>query len=59
MVTGCTGTVYKSCIGGERDELEHQILGLLKEVRGGNVKARTVALQKLYRLTDREHRENR
>lgn len=59
MVTVCTSTAYKSCTGSERDELEHQILGILKEVRGGNIKARTIALQKLYRLTDREHRQNR
>ena len=58
IVTGCSTTAYKSCMGSERDELDHQITGLLKEVRGGN-KARTAALQKLYRLTDRDHRQNR
>lgn len=59
VVAGCTTTAYKSCMGSEREELEWQLPGLLKEVRGGNSKARTVALQKLYRLTDREHRQNR
>ena len=58
VVSGCSTTAYKSCLGSERDELDHQIPGLLKELHAGN-KARTAALQKLYRLTDREHRQNR
>ena len=58
LVAGCTNTAYLSCVGSAREELELQLPGLLQEVRrGGN--RRTVALQKIYRLTDREHRENR
>jgi len=58
-VSMCAGSAaFKSCMGSEREELESQVPGLLKEVRGGG-KPRTVALQKLYRLTDREHHQNR
>lgn len=58
-VTGCTTTAYLSCVGSSREELEWQLPALLKDVRGRSTKPRTVALQKLYRLTDREHRDNR
>lgn len=58
IVTGCSTTAYTRCMGSERDDMELQIPALLKEIRGGN-KARTAALQKLYRLTDRDHYQNR
>jgi hypothetical protein len=67
-VQGCTSTAYKTCVATDREELEYVIPDILKDIRYKNSatavsrhksSARTAALQRLYRLTDREHAQNR
>jgi outer membrane murein-binding lipoprotein Lpp len=67
-VQGCTSTAYKSCVATDREELEYVLPDLLNDIRYKNstsvvsnrkAAARTAALQRLYRLTDREHAHNR
>jgi hypothetical protein len=65
-VHGCTTTAYKSCLSSEREEFEFVLHDLLKDIRVKYIgvanhksTARTAALQRLYRLTDREHAHNR
>jgi hypothetical protein len=66
-VQGCTTTAYKTCVATDREELELVLNGLLKDIKykphltnnATKSTARTVALQRLYRLTDREHAQNR
>jgi hypothetical protein len=49
---------YKSCLADKREEFEWRLPTMLQEIRLGG-KPRTPALQKFYRLVDREHKENR
>lgn len=61
-VQGCTTSMYKTCVATDREELEFVLRDILHDIRkGGSNKStsRSIALQKLYRLTDREHAHNR
>lgn len=65
-VQNCTTSAYKSCLSSDREEFEFVLHDLLKDIRVkyigvANHKSttRTAALQRLYRLTDREHAHNR
>ena len=54
----CSGYAYSSCIASDREELEWVLPELLRDIRGAH-KARSAALHRLYRLTDREYAHNR
>jgi hypothetical protein len=65
-VHGCTISAYKSCLSSDREEFEFILHDLLKDIRVKYIgvanhksNTRTAALQRLYRLTDREHAHNR
>lgn len=68
-VQGCTTTAYTSCLASDREEFELVLVDLLKDIKYKSTSsstttisksnARTAALQRLYRLTDREHAHNR
>lgn len=65
-VHGCSTSAYKSCFSSDREEFEFVLHDLLKDIRVkyigvANHKSTTriAALQRLYRLTDREHAHNR
>ena len=67
-VQGCTTTAYTTCLAGDREEFESVLQDLLKNIKYKSTSssttiskssARTAALQRLYRLTDREHAHNR
>lgn len=58
MVADCQNAAYKSCLGSEKEELEWLLPGIIDSISSGG-KSRTDALQRLYRLTDREHIQNR
>ena len=69
-VQGCTTTAYTACLASDREEFELVLVDLLKDIKYkskttsstttiSKSNARTAALQRLYRLTDREHAHNR
>lgn len=68
-VKGCTSTAYTTCLASDREEFESVLQQLLKDIKFkvkssapptiSKSNARTAALQRLYRLTDREHAHNR
>ena len=67
-VQGCTATAYTTCLASDREEFESVLHHLLKDIKykassatttTSKSIARTAALQRLYRLTDREHAHNR
>lgn len=68
-VKGCTTTAYTTCLASDREEFESVLQHLLKDIKYKGTSsatttisksnARTAALQRLYRLTDREHAHNR
>ena len=69
-VQGCTTTAYTACLASDREEFESVLVNLLKDIKYKSTSsstattisksnARTAALQRLYRLTDREHAHNR
>jgi hypothetical protein len=54
----CSDAAYKSCLASDREEFDWILTGLLKDIRRPH-KQRGPALHTLYRLTDREHAQNR
>jgi hypothetical protein len=68
-VKGCTTTAYTTCLASDREEFESVLQHLLKDIKYkatssatttiSKSNARAMALQRLYRLTDREHAHNR
>jgi hypothetical protein len=68
-VQGCTMNAYTACLASDREEFELVLVDLLKDIKYKSTassittisksNARTAALQRLYRLTDREHAHNR
>lgn len=65
-VHACTTNAYNSCLASDREEFEFLLQDILKDIRVKYIgvaihksNKRTAALQRLYRLTDREHAHNR
>jgi hypothetical protein len=58
LVADCQDAAYKSCLASEKEEIEWLLPGIVLNISSGG-KPRTDALQRLYRLTDRDHAQNR
>lgn len=58
-VDTCGVMAYKSCVAGATEEFEWLLPGMLNDIENGSAKTRASALQRLYRLVDRDHKDNR
>lgn len=58
LTAECGTGIYKTCLADEVEEFEWLLPGLLRDIQAGK-RTRTAALQKLYRLVDKEHKDNR
>ena len=58
-IDSCGVIAYKSCVAGGTEEFEWLLPGMLNDIETGSTKSRSAALLKLYRLLDRDHKQNR